>query len=83
MRSLARRILSNDGVGEHVPAQAADFLVAAQQPLSLIADSFGHLDRSGVPWLDVQLDPVQGRDGPGKARQRGQGCGGDAAAAGA
>jgi hypothetical protein len=41
---LGRRAFSDDGVEQHVPATAADFLVTPQQALSLIPSSLGGLD---------------------------------------
>jgi len=61
--------LPDNGVEQHVPAAATDFLVAAEQALPLVSGSLGGVDRSGVPWLDVQLDPLQPRDGPREGRQ--------------
>lgn len=57
-------------VQQHVAALSADFLVTAQQSFSPICSRFGNTNRGRAPRLDIQFDPVQGRDGPREGCQR-------------
>jgi hypothetical protein len=59
---------------------AADLLVAVEQALSPVSGRFRDVDGAGVPGLDVQLDSIQGGDGPSEPGQRLQRAGRDAAA---
>jgi len=60
---------------------AADLLVAVEQALSPVSGRFRDVDGAGVPGLDVQLDSIQGGDGPSEPGQCLQRAGRDAAAA--
>lgn len=62
--------LPDRGVEKHVTASSSDLLMTPQKSLAFISCAFGRADRSCVPRLDVQLQPVQIRDGPGE----GSGC---------
>ena len=57
-------------IQQHVAPGTADLLVAAEQALPLVSGGFRNVDGAGVPGLDVQLDPVQARDGPREGGQR-------------
>jgi hypothetical protein len=78
--SAAQRSRSRCRIQQHVPPDTADLLVAAQQALPPVAGRFRNADGAGIPGLDVQLDPVQARDGPREGSQRLQRAGRDAAA---
>lgn len=64
-------------VEQRVDALAADLLVAAQQALAPVSRGLSCSYRAGVPRLDVQLDAVQLRDGPGESSEGCEGLPGE------
>src|SRR5690242_21593987 len=46
--------------------------MAAEQAFPLVSGPLGGADRARVPGLDVELEPVQRRDGPAERGQRDQ-----------
>ena len=67
---LSHQVRSQGCVEQHVAPCTAELDVASQQTLPLVAGCLGDVDGLVVPGFDVELDPVQLGDRPGKCGER-------------